>query len=385
MIFMGLEFMNEVPFKEVFIHGLVLDAEGRKMSKSLGNGIDPLEIVEKYGADTMRMMLITGNTPGNDLRFRIERLEGARNFCNKIWNASRFVMMNLDGFEPNNVEPIHTLADKWILSRYNQTVAEVTRLMERYDFGEASRVLYEFIWNEYCDWYIEIVKPRLYGKEDEASRKTAQYVLWYVLENALKLLHPFMPFITEEIWQHLPHEGETIMLQKCPQFMEILQDSDAEEQMEIIMDVIKSIRNIRSLENIPPSKKAQVIIGANSPENEGHLKGGVKYIENLASADEVEIYQTLEQKPEQAMTAVVRGIEIFLPLKGLIDFEKESERLKKEIANMDKELTRVNGKLTNQGFLAKAPEEVIEKEKAKQVEYQSKKDALLERLESLKA
>lgn len=383
MIFMGLENMDEVPFHEVFIHGLVLDSEGRKMSKSLGNGIDPLEIVEKYGADTLRMMLITGNTPGNDLRFRLERLEGARNFCNKIWNASRFVMMNLDGFDPNNVEPIHTLADKWILSRYNKTVAEVTRLMERYDFGEASRVLYEFIWNEYCDWYIEIVKPRLYGKEDEASRQTAQYVLWYILNNAMKLLHPFMPFITEEIWQHLPHDGETIMLQKWPQFMEVMEDLDAEEQMEIIMDVIKSVRNIRSLENIPPSKKAQIIVAANNPENEGHIKGGVKYIEHLASAEHVEIHQSLIEKPEQAITAVVRGMEIYIPLKGLIDIEKETERLMKEIATMDKELARVKGKLSNQGFLAKAPQEVITKEKAKLVDYQSKKDALLERLETL--
>lgn len=385
MIFMGLEFMQDVPFSEVFIHGLVLDAQGRKMSKSLNNGVDPLEIIDRYGADTLRLMLITGNTAGNDLRFREERLEGARNFCNKIWNASRFVLMNLEGFDPIKVEPIHTVADKWIMSRYNETVRVVTDSMERYDLGEASRLLYEFVWNEFCDWYIEMVKPRLYGKEDEASKQTAQYVLWYVLANTMKLLHPFMPFITEEIWQHLPHKGETIMLQSWPQYIEMFDDDDAEEQIGIIMDVIKSIRNIRSVENIPPSRKAQVILVANSPVNAGHLNGGAKYIAGLAWASEVTIHESLAEKPEQAMTAVVRGIEIYLPLKGLIDIDKEIERLQKEINNLDSELARVSGKLANQGFLAKAPADVVEKEKAKQTEYQNKKEAILARLISLKA
>jgi len=384
MIVFGLEFMKEVPFHEVFIHGLVLDAQGRKMSKSLGNGVDPLEVIEQYGADSLRFMLITGNTPGNDLRFQFERLEATRNFANKIWNASRFVLMNLEGFDPAAVKPAYNLADKWILSRYNGTVGEVTRLLDQYDLGEAARVLYEFIWNEFCDWYIELAKPRLYGKETEGSKATAQYVLWYVLSNTMKLLHPFMPFITEEIWQHLPHEGQTIMLQDWPRVQPELDFWAEEEKMALVMEVVKAIRNIRAEMNVAPGRKAEVILAANGTGNRAALDDGAGYIAALGSASGVAIHDNLAEKPEQAAAAIVKGIEVFMPLAGLIDLNKEVERLQKEIVNMDKELARLNGKLNNQGFLAKAPADVVEKEKAKREEYQGKKDALLERLRMLK-
>lgn len=385
MIFMAMEFMHDVPFREVFIHGLILDSQGRKMSKSLNNGVDPIEVIDKYGADTLRFMLITGNTPGNDLRFHCERLDNTRNFANKIWNASRFVMMNLGDFNPAEVGQNYTLADKWILSRFNETAGEVTRNLERFDLGEAARGLYEFIWNEFCDWYIELVKPALYGKKDETSRKTAQYVLWFVLSNTMKLLHPMMPFITEEIWLHLPHEGETIMLQKWPEFNPGLTDKVAQEQMAVVMEVIKAIRNIRGEMNVPPSRKAEVIIAANSADNYRHLEGGLDYIENLAGASEINLQQTLDTKPDNAMSAITRGVEVFMPLKGLIDIDKEIARLEKELAGLDKELARVSGKLSNQGFLDKAPADVIEKEREKQAEFLEKKKTIEERLQGLRS
>ncbi|PKM82981.1 MAG: valine--tRNA ligase [Firmicutes bacterium HGW-Firmicutes-14] len=384
MIFMGLEFMDDVPFREVFIHGLILDAQGRKMSKSLNNGVDPIEVVEKYGADTLRFMLITGNTPGNDLRFHFERLENTRNFANKIWNASRFVMMNLGDFNPEELGQEYSVADRWILSRYNETVREVTECLEKYDLGEAARILYEFIWNEYCDWYIELVKPALYGKKDEIGRKTAQYVLWYVLSNTLKLLHPMMPFITEEIWQHLPHEGDTIMLRKWPEYDPAFSDRETEEKMATVMDTIKAIRNIRGEMNVPPSKKAEVIIAANSDTNFDALKEGQEYVTQLAAASEITLEHSIPEKPDNAMTAITRGIEVYMPLKGLVDIDREIARLEKEAAVLDKELARVNGKLSNKGFLDKAPADVIEKERAKQQECLEKKNTIDERLLALK-
>lgn len=383
MIVSGLSAMGEIPFRDVFIHGLVLDSQGRKMSKSLGNGVDPLEVIEQYGADTLRFMLITGNTPGNDLRFHFERLDSTRNFANKIWNASRFVLMNLQDFDPQGVTPEYTLADKWILSRFNATAAEVTRNMERYDLGEAGRVLYEFIWNEFCDWYIELAKPRLYGRETPESKATAQYTLWYVLENTMRLLHPFMPFLTEEIWQCLPHEGQTIMLSAWPQAGSALDNQQAESEMALIMEVIKAVRNIRSEMNVVPGRQVELIMAANSEENLAILEKGQAYIKHLANVGEFTLVPSLAQKPDQAVTAMVKGVEIFLPLAGLIDLEKEKERLVKEIAKLDQELARVNGKLNNQGFINKAPEDVIAKEKAKRDEYQQKKDALQERLVAL--
>lgn len=385
MIFMAMEFMEDVPFKEVFIHGLILDSQGRKMSKSLNNGVDPIEVIDKYGADTLRFMLITGNTPGNDLRFHFDRLDNTRNFANKIWNASRFVMMNLGDFDPREIGQDYTLADKWILSRFNETAREVTGNLERYDLGEAARGIYEFIWNEFCDWYIELVKPALYGKKDETSRKTAQYVLWFVLSGTMKLLHPMMPFITEEIWQHLPHEGDTIMLQKWPEYDPVLTDEVAVEQMAVVMEVIKAVRNIRGEMNVPPSRKAEVIIAATNKDNYSHLEGGLDYIENLAGASEIILQHSLDTKPDNAMSAITKGVEVFMPLKGLIDIEKEIARLDKELANLDKELVRVNGKLSNSGFLDKAPAEVIEKEREKQAEFLDKKRTIEDRLQGLRS
>lgn len=382
MIMMGLEFQQDIPFKHVFIHGLVRDPQGRKMSKSLGNGIDPLEVIEKYGADTLRFTLITGNTPGNDMRFYWERVESSRNFANKLWNASRFVLMNLEGFSAD-VRPKdeqYTLADQWILSRYIHTVGDVTRNLERFELGEAARVLYEFIWNEYCDWYIELAKKRLYNKEDTVSRAAAQYILWYVLENTLKLLHPFMPFITETIWQHLPHEGKSIMVAAWPSENDKLVNEPAEESMNVIMDTIKAIRNMRAEVNVPPGRKSPVILQFASSKLQSVFAANIQYLESLAAAQPVTLLPVNDGKPENAMTAVASGVEIYLPLKGLIDIEKETARLNKERAGLQKDLARIAGKLGNAGFVAKAPAEVIAKEQAKQKEFQEKCVAIEERL-----
>lgn len=382
MIFMGLEFQKEIPFKHVFIHGLVRDSQGRKMSKSLGNGIDPLEVTEKYGADTLRFTLVTGNTPGNDMRFYWERVESSRNFANKIWNASRFMLMNLEGFDPELPPGEFTLADRWILSRYASTVSEVTGNLEKFELGEAARQLYEFIWNEFCDWYIELAKGRLYNKEDAASRATTQYVLWYVLEHTLKLLHPFMPFITEAIWQHLPHKGNSIMVSEWPLKQPELIDAGAEAGMTAIMETIKAIRNMRAEVNVPPGKKSEVVLLV-SQELKELFTANASYLKTLGSAEPIQIEDLSAAKPENAMTAIVSGVEIYLPLRGLIDVEKETARLGKELDSLEKEINRIAGKLANPGFVAKAPPEVIEKERAKEKEYQEKRSAILERLEYL--
>ena len=385
MIMMGLEFQQEIPFKHVFIHGLVRDSQGRKMSKSLGNGIDPLEVVEKYGADTLRFMLITGNTPGNDMRFYWERVESTRNFANKLWNASRFVLMNLTDYD-ENFDPQasdYTLADKWILSRYNQTVSDVTHNLERFELGEAGRAIYEFIWNEFCDWYIELSKARLYNKEDSRARQTAQSVLCYVLENTLKLLHPFMPFITEEIWQHIPHEGDSIIVASWPVEQTTLTDKKAELNMEIVMETIKAIRNMRAEVNVAPGRKSEAILQLASAELVQLFELNASYVKTLAAVEPLNVSLTTPEKPENAMAAVVSGVEIYMPLKGLIDVDKETARLNKELLTLDKELARVSGKLSNEGFVAKAPPDVIEKEKAKQHEFEEKVKAINERLSYL--
>jgi valyl-tRNA synthetase len=385
MIFTSLEFMEEEPFKDVFIHGLILDSQGRKMSKSLGNGVDPIEVIDKYGADSLRFMLVTGNTPGNDIRFHFERLEAARNFANKIWHASRFVLMNLGDYQVGQGEISLQLADKWIISRYQETIKDVTRLLEKYELGEAARTLYDFIWNQFCDWYIELVKPRLYGRETQESKFTAQTVLRQVLSGTLTLLHPLMPFISEEIWQHLPHEGESIMVSKWPQVQESLFDREAEIQMELIMELVKTVRNIRAEMNVPPKKKAEIILVANSQDRLLVLQAGLGYLENLANSESVKLLPTLEEKPSQAAAAMVKGVEVFVPLKGLIDIEVERKRLEKEIDNLAEEIARVSKKLANEGFLAKAPEDVVAKERAKEAECREKKDALAARLAVLEA
>lgn len=379
MLIMGMEFMKEIPFEKVFIHGLVRDSQGRKMSKSLGNGIDPLEVIEKYGADTLRFMLITGNTPGNDMRFYWERVEGTRNFANKIWNASRFALMNMEGYDKDAELAPYTLADKWILSRLQDTVKDVTGLLERFELGEAGRAIYDFIWSEVCDWYIEIAKPRLYNKEAAAERATAQHVLATVLVSAMKLLHPYMPFITEEIYQCLPHEAESIMISKWPVADENLIDPEAERGMNAIMDSIKAIRNMRAKVNANPGKKIPAIMLVSEDLREV-VAHNDSYIKLLGGIDNLELRPLNGEKPENAMAAVVTGIEVYLPLAGLIDVEKETQRLSKELAAMEKDLQRAGGKLNNAGFLAKAPEDVIAKERAKYEELSGKIEAVKKRM-----
>ncbi|MDI3534092.1 MAG: valyl-tRNA synthetase [Thermosediminibacterales bacterium] len=381
MIFSGLEFMKDIPFKDVVVTGLVRDSLGRKMSKSLGNGIDPLEVIEKYGADTLRFTLSTGNTPGNDLRFYWERVESSRNFANKIWNASRFVMMNLEDFTPKGDMDTAklTIADKWILSRYNSIIKEVTKSLDSYEFGIAAQKLYDFIWSEFCDWYIELTKPRLYG-EDMESRVTAQHVLWLVLSGTMKLLHPFMPFITEEIWQHLPHEGESIMVSKWPEFDEANCFPDDESKMYLIMEAIRSIRNIRGELNVAPSRKAEAVVRVSSDDVLEILKEGAVYIKNLANVSKITFIEKKEDVPKKAMTAVISGAEIYMPLEGLVDIDKEIERLQKELKNLKSEIERANKKLSNKGFLEKAPKDVVEKERKKQKDYTERYKKVEERL-----
>lgn len=366
MIFSALEHTGEVPFKHVFIHGLVRDAQGRKMSKSLGNGIDPLEIISQYGADAMRMTLVTGNAPGNDMRFSTEKVEASRNFANKIWNASRFTLMNLDITE-NKLPEISDLQleDKWILSRYNTVVKEVTENLDKFELGIALSKLYDFIWESFCDWYIELVKPRLFDKENPTG-KTAQYVLTYVLSNTMKLLHPFMPFITEEIWQHLPHDGESIVISEWPKYSDALNFPDEESSMTVIMGAVSGVRNRRAEMNVPPSKKAKVIIVTDKTEL---FKAGTAFFEKLASASEVSVQTGRDGIDENAVNVVVESAEIFLPLDELVDKDKELERLNKEKAQLEAEIKRVEGKLGNPGFVNKAPEKVVNEEKAKGEKY----------------
>ena len=388
MIFSAMENMKEIPFKHVFIHGIVRDSEGRKMSKSLGNGIDPLEVIDKYGADALRFNLLTGNSPGNDMRFIWEKVEACSNFANKIWNASRFVMMNLDSIavleaDRNVYEENLTTADRWILSRYNTVVKEVTDNLEKFEIGVAAQKLYDFMWSEFCDWYIELVKPRLYS-ENHASKLAAQITLVDVLTGTMKLLHPMMPFITEEIYQHLPRTDKSIVISKWPEYDENRYNPEQESNMEIVMDAIRSIRNIRAEMNVVPSRKAKVLIIATDEKVKAAIKAGSLYFERLASASEVQLISDKTQIPEGAVPVVIAGAEIFLPLEELVDMEKEKERLSKEKDNLEKELQRVRGKLSNQGFVAKAPQSVIEEEKAKEAKYQEMFDKVMERLTSMK-
>lgn len=368
MAFAGMFCMNEKPFDHVLVHGLVRDSQGRKMSKSLGNGIDPLEIIEQYGADALRFTLTTGNSPGNDMRFYMERVEFARNFANKLWNASRFVFMNIDediikNMTRESVKEDLTLADKWIISRANNIVKEATNNMDKFDLGIALQKIYDFTWSEYCDWYIEMVKPRLYG-EDANAKSAALYTLTYVLEKILKLLHPYMPFITEEIYTHLPTVEGCIIVSEWPKYNEEDNMAEEEDMMNLLMEGIRSIRNVRAEMNVPPSKKAKLIIIPSEEKIEA-IELGKDYFITLASASNVEIAKDKSNVPEDAVGVVIDGVEIFIPLNELVDFEKEIERLSKEKKKLEGEIKRVNGKLANQGFLAKAPESLIEEEKAK--------------------
>ncbi|MCL2121390.1 MAG: valine--tRNA ligase [Clostridiales bacterium] len=369
MAFLGLAFMDKQPFHDVMIHGLIMDAQGRKMSKSLGNGIDPIELIDAYGADTLRFTLVTGNTPGNDLRFQRERLEGTRNFCNKIWNACRFALMNLaEADETATAEDQANpseLADRWIRSRYSRCAIDVTKALEEYDIGVAAGRIYEFLWDELCDWYIELIKPRLYGRTTEADQSAARHTLTEMLRGTLSLLHPFMPFLTEELWQHLPHEGESLMLSPWEEGDERLIHPEAEETMALIMDVVKAARNLRSQFSIPPGKQANLILYAADSRAARMLQAGLGYIALLAAADQVEIGTAEAEKPRQAASAVVTGAEIYLPLEGLIDREAEKKRLAKESDKVTKEIHALETKLANEGFRSKAPAEVIAKEEEK--------------------
>ncbi|MCL5677098.1 MAG: valine--tRNA ligase [Firmicutes bacterium] len=397
MIFMSLEFTGDVPFEDVLIHGLVRDSQGRKMSKSLGNGIDPLDVVRDYGADTLRFTLITGNTPGNDMRFYWERVEASRNFANKLWNASRFVMMNLEDFEPQEAEfdlaagiasgrlkdLRLTTADRWILTRLNRAVGDAAGLLERYELGEAARVVYDFIWDEFCDWYIELVKPSLYGDQDPQGRRAAQVTLRYVLDQTLRLLHPFMPFITEAIWQVLPHQGESVMVAAWPTPKASLEFNDAEKNLNLAKEVIKAIRNLRAEMNVPAGKKADVVLQTN-PDARGPVQSTAEHIRHLGLASSLAIEEIAASKPQQAVAAIVPGVEIYLPLRGLIDVERELARLGKERRAALAEVEKLRGKLSNTGYLSKAPAEVIEKDRAREAELSQKVASLDERVSALK-
>ena len=380
MMFSGIEHTGQVPFDHVFIHGLVRDSQGRKMSKSLGNGIDPLEIVEKYGADALRFTLATGNAPGNDMRFYIERVEAGRNFANKMWNASRFAMMNLE-IEENKLPDVSELQleDKWILSRLNSVIKSVTENLDSYELGVALSNLYEFAWDNLCDWYIELIKPRLFDKENPTG-KTAQYVLTYVLSSTMQLLHPFMPFITEEIWQHLPHEGESIVISKFPEYSEELNFVDDEKSMTLIMDAISAVRNRRAEMNVPPSKKAKTIIVTDKADI---FAKGTAFFEKLASASEVVITDTNDGIDPNAVNIVVDGAQIYLPMSELVDKEKELARLEAEKKKLEGEIKRVEGKLNNAGFMAKAPEKLVAEEREKGEKYKAMLDKVLESINAI--
>lgn len=382
---MGLEFMGEVPFHDILIHGLIRDPLGRKMSKSLGNGVDPIEVIEEFGADALRFSLVIGTSPGNDTRYREEKVEAYRNFANKIWNVSRFALMNLSDFQPDDLDLDDlelSLPDRWILSRYQGIIEETTRWLERYDLGEAARALYDFIWTELCDWYVEMIKPHLYGRSGEAAKQASQYVLWHVLEGTLRLLHPFMPFITEEVWQHLPHEGETIMLASWPKAEAANTDIEVETKMTAVMDMVRAIRNIRSEKKVAPGKEIPVIIHA-GPEGLAMLKEAEEYLKVLARIGDLDMQPLEKAKPEKAVTAVAGGAEMYLPLAGLVDIDQEIARLQKELEGTRQEIRRAQGKLANSGFVNKAPTEIVEKEKQKLVSLQDKETMLQDRLKEL--
>ncbi len=378
MIFSGCEHMKKPPFKHVFMHGIVRDSQGRKMSKSLGNGIDPLEVISKYGADALRFTLATGNSPGNDMRFYWERVESSRNFANKIWNAARFVLMNLeieDCSLPENPE----IEDKWILSRFNGVARSVTENLDKFELDVALSNLYDFIWDELCDWYIELVKTRLYGDNKE-SKLNAEHTLCFVLCGILKLMHPFMPFITEEIYCALPTGEETIMTSEWPKYSDRLNFPEEEKQMSVICGAIKSIRNIRTEMNVVPSRKASMIIVT---DNAKLFEGGTAFFEKLAGAKDVTVTNEEKNIPEGAVSVIVEGAKIFIPMDELIDTEKEKQRLEKEKQRLEAEIERVEKKLSNQGFIAKAPAKLIEEEKEKGVKYKEMYGKVLESLAKL--
>lgn len=386
MIFSGIEQTGKVPFHEVNIHGLILDAQGRKMSKSLGNGVDPLDVIEKYGADTLRFSMITGVTPGNDVRFQWDKVENTRNFANKIWNAARFVLMNLEDYSPIEIPDNElTLADRWIYGRLNQKIAEITNLLDNYELGEAARRMYDFIWDEFCDWYIELAKPRLFHPDNRRDRAVVQNVLRDVLMQTMKLLHPFMPFITEEIYQYLPGHGETIMLEAWPRYEPNRVETDRIEQMQLIMAAIRSLRNIRAEFNISHGIAIKAIISAPDFKIRELFRQYGSYIKDLARVSELETVEGMEETPQQAVSALLAFAEIYVPLEGIIDVDKEVSRLEKDLKNIDADIAKTDAKLNNDSFLAKAPADVIAKERGRAEEARLRREGLLQRLQIFKS
>ena len=386
MVFSAIEQTGKVPFHHVLIHGLVRDSQGRKMSKSLGNGIDPLEIIDQYGADALRLTLITGNAPGNDMRFYMERVEASRNFANKVWNASRFIMMNLEKAEVPGEMPKDqlTAADKWILSKVNTLAKEVTENMDKYELGIAVQKVYDFIWEEFCDWYIEMVKPRLYNDGD-TTKSAALWTLKTVLVNALKLLHRYMPFITEEIFCTLQSEEESIMISKWPEFTEEWHFAEDEAAVEMIKEAVRGIRNVRTGMNVPPSKKAKVFVVSESENVRNTFENGKVFFATLGSASEVTVQADRSGIDEDAVSAVLPEAVIYMPFAELVDIDKEIERLQKEEQRLTKELARVNGMLSNERFMSKAPESKVAEERAKLEKYSQMMDQVKERLTHLQA
>ena len=385
MIFSGYENMGKKPFSTVLFHGLVRDAQGRKMSKSLGNGIDPLEIIDNYGADALRLTLITGNAPGNDMRFYNERVEASRNFANKIWNASRFIMMNMGDENPTKpaaaeLEPV----DKWILSRCNTLIKDVTDNMEKFELGVAVQKVYDFIWDEFCDWYIEMVKPRLYSDTDKASKNAALWTLKHVCIDALKLLHPYMPFVTEEIFTTIQDEEESIMISTWPAYTEEFSFAAEEKEIETIKEAVRSIRNVRTGMNVAPSRKAKVYVVSADASVRDIFKDGEIYFKPLAYASEVEIQADKAGIPEDAVSAVIAGATLYMPFAELVDISAEIERLTKEEARLQGEIKRSNGMLNNEKFISKAPAAKVQEEKDKLVKYEQMLKEVTERLASLK-
>ncbi len=380
MVFSALEQMGEVPFDHVLFHGLVRDAQGRKMSKSLDNGIDPLEVIDAYGADALRFMLATGNSPGNDMRYQADKVEASRNFANKLWNASRFVLMGMeDAISPLDGSEKLTLADQWILSRLTAVTEEVTQSLDKFDLGMAANKIYDFTWNEYCDWYIELAKKRLYG-EDAEAKETVQKVLLTVLKDILRLLHPFMPYITEEIWGNIKGESGMLIRNHWPKANQAWLNDEAVGNMNTVMEAIKNLRNVRAEMDVVPSRKAKCMILASEPSISSVLMNQSEYLIALASCSEVYEVKSREEVPEDSASAVVFGAELFLPLDDLIDFDKELERLNKEKKKLEGEVKRVVGKLSNQGFVAKAPAHLIEEEKAKEIKYKEMLQTVIDRI-----
>ena len=375
MIFSGCEHTGKTPFHTVLIHGLVRDDKGRKMSKSLGNGIDPLEIIEKYGCDALRMNMVTGNSPGNDMRFYVERCEAMRNFANKLWNASRYVLMNLDENAKNELPAANklTIADKWVLSKLNSLIADVTENLEKYELGIAVQKVYDFLWDTYCDWYIELTKARLYS-EDAEQKQTALQVLVYVLDQTLRLLHPFMPFITEQIWQSIPHEGDALIVADWPVFSQELKFQAEEAQMESVMNAIRAIRNRRADMNVPPSKKAALFILTSKPQAFAEGEG---FIQRLAYADQVTMLSTEPENIDGMVCCTTADAKLYIPMGQLVDVAKELDRIEKELEKARKNLAAIAGKLNNENFTARAPEAVVAAEREKAVKAQ----ALIEQLE----